>query len=320
MKIKNIHISYFLILFVAIIGYAQNDAIQGYKIDGDEVVFTFDTRDYNLVTNLNGYKKDFRDIDIDEVLVAGEFNNWSKKSWRMTKVDENKYELRKEIKEFNDKFTWEFKFVINNIYWAEPSKDELNSVPVKEGWYDLEVYNLRMFTAYPDKEGNLTFTLNGFKDADKVVLSGTFNLWDDKAFEMFKTKTGWELSLNIKPGEYEYKFIVDGQWIHDPKNLDKRMNEYEGYNSIIDIKSKETFLLKGNLDAQKVILSGRFNNWSEDEYRMIKTETGWEYTVKLSGGKHHYKFIVDGEWVVDPNNPVKEYDYGGNINSVRMVK
>jgi len=320
MKIKNIHISCFLMLFVVLIGYGQNDTIQGYRIDGDEVVFTFDTKDYDFVTYLKGYRKDFQDIDIDEVLVSGEFNNWTTKSWRMAKVDESKYELRKKLKDFNDKFTWEFKFVINNMYWAEPSKYEINSVPVKENGHDLRAYNLRMFTAYPNKDGNLTFTLDGFEDARKVVLSGTFNLWDEKAFQMFKTETGWELSLNIKPGEYEYKFIVDGKWIHDPNNLEKRMNEYDGYNSIINIKSQETFFLKGNLDAQKVILSGSFNNWSEDEYIMTKIESGWECTVKLSGGKHHYKFIVDDVWMIDPKNSVKEYDYDGHVNSVRMVK
>ena len=320
MKIKNIYISCFLMLFVALIGYGQNDTIQGYRIDGDEVVFTFDTKDYDFVTYLKGYKKDFQDLNIDEVLVSGEFNNWSTKSWRMKKIDENKYELRKKLKDFDDKFTWEFKFVINNMYWAEPSKHEINSVPAKQNGHDLRAYNLRMFTAYPGKDGNLTFTLDGFEDANKVVLSGTFNLWDEKAFQMFKTETGWELSLNIKPGEYEYKFIVDGIWIEDPCNLDKRKNEYKGYNSIINIKAKETFLLKGNLNAQKVILSGSFNSWSEDKYIMTKVDIGWEFTVELSGGKHHYKFIVDDKWIIDPDNSVKEYDYDGHVNSVRMVK
>lgn len=320
MKIKNIHISCFLMLFAAIIGYGQNSTIQGYKIEGDEIIFTFNKNDYKKVTRQNGRRTDFDDIDIDEVLVSGEFNDWSKKSWRMTKIDENNYELRKKIKDFKDKFTWEFKFVINNIYWAEPSKHGKNSVPAEENGHDLRVYNLRMFTAYPDKEGNLTFALDGFQDADKVVLSGTFNLWDEKAFQMNKTENGWELTLNIKPGEYEYKFIVDGDWLEDPCNIYKKQNEHGDYNSVVNIQSNETFLLEGNLDAQKVILSGSFNNWSEDEYKMVKTETGWECTVKLSGGKHHYKFIVDDEWIIDPDNPVKEYDYNNHVNSVRMVK
>jgi hypothetical protein len=53
---------------------------------------------------------------------------------------------------------------------------------------------------------------------------------------------------------------------------------------------------------------------------MNKTKNGWEYKLKLFGGKYHYKFIVDDNWIVDPENPVKEYDYNGNINSVYIVK
>ncbi|GAA4974483.1 hypothetical protein GCM10023315_26280 [Algibacter aquimarinus] len=53
---------------------------------------------------------------------------------------------------------------------------------------------------------------------------------------------------------------------------------------------------------------------------MRKMDYGWKYVIPLSGGKHHYKFIVDGKWIADPNNSVKEYDGEGNINSVCMVK
>ena len=53
---------------------------------------------------------------------------------------------------------------------------------------------------------------------------------------------------------------------------------------------------------------------------MTKISEGWQYTLLLSGGKHHYKFIVDGVWILDPINPVKEYVGEGNINSVYMVK
>ena len=53
---------------------------------------------------------------------------------------------------------------------------------------------------------------------------------------------------------------------------------------------------------------------------MTKTANSWTFTTKLSGGKHHYKFIVDGNWYLDPNNSVREYDGNGNINSIKMTK
>ncbi|EDP70000.1 hypothetical protein FBALC1_10722 [Flavobacteriales bacterium ALC-1] len=53
---------------------------------------------------------------------------------------------------------------------------------------------------------------------------------------------------------------------------------------------------------------------------MTKVDGCWVYNQRLSGGKYHYKFIVDGNWITDPSNTVKEYDDEGNINSVCMVK
>ena len=81
-----------------------------------------------------------------------------------------------------------------------------------------------------------------------------------------------------------------------------------------------TFRLCDFENANTVILSGDFNDWSEEDYKMTKTDNCWTYTKRLSGGKHHYKFIVDGQWITDPHNSVKEYDGEGNINSVCMVK
>nr|WP_247649199.1 glycogen-binding domain-containing protein [Lutibacter sp. B1] len=238
----------------------------------------------------------------------------------MAKVNNNTYELRKKLSDFTDEFSWEFKFVINNYYWAEPSKDDINITrATKDGFY-LNTYNLHFLTNYPDKNGNAHFKLKGYKNAKKVILSGTFNRWNEELFKMNKTEEGWELTLLLKPGEYEYKFIVDGNWMEDPDNPLKKRNEFNGFNSLININKLITFKLDNHLNAKKVILSGSFNNWDENNYSMLKTKSGWEYSIKLSGGKHHYKFIVDGNWIVDPKNSVKEYDYDGNINSVCIIK
>jgi len=315
------HIIILFLVFITTTTFAQNSKVKGYRIEGDEIVFSFDKRDYKKVANNNfGAEKDFEDIDINSVVVAGEFNNWSLKKWRMIKISENSYELRKKIEDFTDEFSWEFKFVINNYYWAEPSKDIVNISRATKNGKKLNVYNLNFTTAYVDENGNATFKLKGFKNAHNVILSGTFNKWNEDYFNMVPTDDGWELTLQLKPGEYEYKFIVDGKWMEDPSNNLKKRNEFDGYNSIIKIYKWVTFHLKTNLNAKKVILSGSFNDWDENKYRMIKTENGWEYTLKLFGGKYHYKFIVDDYWMVDPDNPVKEFDYDGNINSVCIVK
>lgn len=322
MKQLVLHITYIVFVLTSLTSFAQNDDFKGYRIEGDDVVFSFDKRDYQKATaDAADYKRDFEDLDIKSVVVSGQFNNWSKDKWRMAKIDDNVYELRKKLIDFTDEFSWEFKFVINNSYWAEPSKKDANITPAKSKYgFDYDSYNLKLFTAYPDKNGNATFKLKGHTKAKEVILSGTFNRWDEHLFKMNKTNDGWELTLQLKPDEYQYRFIVDGNWMEDPDNVDKVENEFGEYNSHIDIKEYTTFKLRGYTNAKEVILAGSFNNWDEHKYKMHKMDYGWKYVIPLSGGKYHYKFIVDGEWMVDPNNTVKEYDDDGHINSVYMVK
>ncbi len=304
--------------------FAQQKKVQGYRVDGDEVVFTFDKRDYKEVTHgISQHRKSINDQDllIETIAVAGEFNDWANDQWIMKQLDENRFELRKKIADFTDEFSWEFKFVINEHYWAEPEGeiDNLSKAKNKVG-YDLKVYNLKMYTAHISEDGNTSFYLKGYENAEQVVLSGTFNKWNERLFKMKKTQNGWYLTLQLKPGTYEYKFIIDGMWISDESNPNKKKNEFDQYNSVVEVKAYYTFKLRGHKNAKEVLLSGSFNDWSEDGFAMTKTEYGWKYTVLLSGGKHLYKFIVDEEWMVDPSNPVKEYDYRGNVNSVCMVR
>ena len=73
--------------------------------------------------------------------------------------------------------------------------------------------------------------------ANRVVLTGNFNSWNPDAITMKKDKKGnWKTGLNLKPGRYEYKFIVDGQWWDDPANPDRATNEHGSANSVKEIR------------------------------------------------------------------------------------
>ncbi|PQJ73938.1 hypothetical protein [Polaribacter gangjinensis] len=322
MKNWILHSIYLIFLSVIFTNYAQEKPIMGYKIEGDYIVFTFDKRDYDNGSHHQGKNQlEFDDFEIKNVVVAGNFNNWSRSKWKMKKIDENIYQLKKKIEDFDDQFNWEFKFVVNNNYWAEPNKKSANLTPSKTSFgYILPTYNYKIIPIEINENGNASFFLNGYKNAKKVVLSGSFNKWDEEHFLMKKTENGWKLTLQLKPNLYEYKFIVDGKWIEDPSNKNKIENEYGEYNSVLDIQQEINFLLEDFQNAKEIFLAGDFNNWSKDSFKMVKTKNGWKYTTKLSYGKHHYKYIVDGIWKLDPKNPVKEYDFSGNINSVKMVK
>ncbi|OQX84660.1 MAG: hypothetical protein B6D63_04035 [Candidatus Latescibacteria bacterium 4484_7] len=83
------------------------------------------------------------------------------------------------------------------------------------------------------KEGVL-FVLDA-PNARSVYLTGEFNNWVRDGIRMEKDENDgiWKVVLDLEPGEYEYRFIVDGVWIKDPSNTDSVLNEFGQENSLL---------------------------------------------------------------------------------------
>jgi Glycogen recognition site of AMP-activated protein kinase/Carbohydrate-binding module 48 (Isoamylase N-terminal domain) len=288
-----------------------------YFLDDEDVVFEFDPQVYEQAVRILGLEKaDFADLGILQIAVGGQFNNWSAEGWKMQRIDDKRYQIRKPLKAFKDAPNWQFRLLINSNYWLP-----LDSALLKKGimgLYDIENPNAPAPVA--SDSGNVLFTLAAYAEARQVILSGTFNNWNEQAIAMHRTAKGWEIRLHLEPGEYEYKFIADGKWLEDPANREKRINQHYTFNSVLWVSKQVRFELHGFQNASRVMLAGTFNNWNPNALRMQRAETGWWAEVPLIGGKHHYKFIVDGNWMTDPANRMIEMDIEGNQNSVLFVK
>lgn len=70
----------------------------------------------------------------------------------------------------------------------------------------------------PSLSGNTTFRLSGFQDARVVAVAGTFNNWNQSQYLFERVGDEWVCRINLPPGKYQYKFIVDGNWLVDPRN------------------------------------------------------------------------------------------------------
>jgi hypothetical protein len=86
------------------------------------------------------------------------------------------------------------------------------------------------------------------------------------------------------------------------------------------LKGNTTFRLKGYQGARLVTLSGAFNNWNPSTTVFARGRGEWLCRIDLAPGKHQYKFVVDGQWIVDPGNPNTEEDSSGNVNSVLVIR
>ena len=93
---------------------------------------------------------------------------------------------------------------------------------------------------YEDHLSALTFQSD---TADAVFLAGSFNNWNPMETPMVRDEDGqWTASLNLAPGRYEYKFVVDGDWCCEPEctvpNVDCThciMNDFGTMNRVLAV-------------------------------------------------------------------------------------
>src|SRR3984957_1003495 len=69
-----------------------------------------------------------------------------------------------------------------------------------------------------------------------VCLAGTFNHWQPDSKTLHSSGEGhWWKETTLAPGDYEYCFVVDGQWIPDPQAKESVPNPFGGRNSILKV-------------------------------------------------------------------------------------
>ena len=74
-------------------------------------------------------------------------------------------------------------------------------------------------------------------EARCVGVSGNFNCWDPARLTDKKDSKGvWKTTASMPCGTYEYKFVIDGNWIADPKCSYRSVNTFGSENSVLVVK------------------------------------------------------------------------------------
>lgn len=84
-----------------------------------------------------------------------------------------------------------------------------------------------------EKTQRVTFAIRA-DPGSTVFLAGSFNSWDPTAKRM-TDKNGeglFTVVIPLTPGEYQYKFVINGTWCADPECADWVQNEHGTLNSI----------------------------------------------------------------------------------------
>ena len=140
--------------------------------------------------------------------------------------------------------------------WIQPS-----ITADSEGKYPVTVTTTRdaQFISVEKSGNQVTFRYKG--SGTNVYLAGSFNNWSTSANKMTKSGGVFSTTVTLSPGVYEYKFVVDGEWITDP------------YNALV-----------GGYDSNSVAVIGDGNAPSDNGkvkvvlhfYRSSGSYTGWD--------------------------------------------
>lgn len=234
--------------------------------------------------------------------------------WESKHINRQFIELSRPLDDINNLENHNDVILLDDIYLKELSPGNVfNESPQYFG-----VNKLHKKSRFNYSDSIAEFFLEGFENSGQVFLSGTFNNWSTGKTMMHKSKGGWSISFELKPGRYLYKFIVDGVWIPDPTNKQKEHDGHGGHNSIVYCTNHE-FVLSNFSKAKRVFLAGSFNSWRPNDIKIPKSGNSWKLPVFLPEGTHLYKFVVDNQWITDPSNPDIKTDAYGNQNSVIAI-
>lgn len=87
-------------------------------------------------------------------------------------------------------------------------------------------------------------------------------------------------------------------------------------------RKKYLFTYKPKGKPQQVNLFGQFNSWDRNSLPMSDEDGDgiYEISVPLDPGRYEYKFFVDRQELIDPQNPVKVPNGLGDYNSVIVIE
>ena len=72
--------------------------------------------------------------------------------------------------------------------------------------------------------------------AVSVAIAGTFNDWRPEVSPMVLLGNGrWVKELVLPPGAYEYRLVVDGEWMPDPRAKEVAPNPFGEMNSVLKV-------------------------------------------------------------------------------------
>ena len=123
-----------------------------------------------------------------------------------------------------------------HLAFVKDEKGNVTGLTLNSETGDIRVK--KMPPAVPSVTGNTTFKLTGHTDAEAVAIYGSFNNWIQTKNYCAKEVDGWLCRIDLAPGKYTYKFLIDGVGLNDPTNSATEDDGQGHVDSVIVIKPK----------------------------------------------------------------------------------
>jgi 1,4-alpha-glucan branching enzyme len=72
-------------------------------------------------------------------------------------------------------------------------------------------------------------------EAKSVAVAGSFNGWDPKKTPLKGVGGAWHAKVELSRGRYEYRYVIDGQWMTDPNARESVPNPFGSVNSVVSV-------------------------------------------------------------------------------------
>lgn len=77
-----------------------------------------------------------------------------------------------------------------------------------------------------------------YSQSDKEFMKISLD-WHPSSTTMVPLADGrWAKKLTLPPGRYEYRFVVDGQWMDDPAAKETVLNPFGGGNAVVVVEGE----------------------------------------------------------------------------------
>lgn len=260
--------------------------------------------------------------------VVGDFNGWDATAARLSLTDDGVWTGALDLATGS----YRYGFLVDGQDFVS---DIANPVWTNDG---RRIVSLLVVAGAVPRPEPVAFTFRfAALDADSVAVAGDFNEWSAIAHPLREVEPGlWEAEVVVPAQEGVYKFVRDGQWLLDPANAERVvLNGVENSKLVpaqacnVSAKQAMAAATRDALypalfslvrpDAKAVFVAGEFNGWSTKSHPMNRdADNTWHATVHLARGDYAYKFVADGEWILDPANPLRKTVDGAENSLARI--